>query len=51
MSNMSILFKNTTKQKNKNEYYYLPEDTFDKLQSVNPNPLDLNKNSLVTDLY
>lgn len=51
IDNMSILFKDITKQKNDNTKIYLPEDTFEKNQSTQPVEKDIRKSSLLYDLY
>ena len=51
IENMSILFKDITLERNKNDLYYLPKDVFEKDKSVQPNNLVLNNSSLVSNLY
>ncbi len=51
IENMSILFKDITIEKNKNDLYYLPKDTFEKNSNVQPNNINLNHSSLVYNLY
>ena len=51
IDNMSILFKDITVERNKNDLYYLPKDVFEKDNDVQPNNLVLNNSSLVSNLY
>jgi hypothetical protein len=51
IENISILFKDITIERNKNDLYYLPKDVFEKDNSVQPNNIALNNSSLVSNLY
>lgn len=51
IDNLAILFKDITKQKNDKTKQYLPEDTFEKNQSTQPNEKDIRKSTLLYDLY
>lgn len=51
IDNMSILFKDITKQKNRDTNIYLPEDTFEKNDITQPIEKDIRKSSLLYNLY
>lgn len=51
IQNISILFKDIITEKNKNNLYYLPKDTFEKDKDVQPNDIESKNSSLVCDLY
>jgi hypothetical protein len=51
INNMAILFKDITRQKNKDTSFYLPSDTFEKNNETQPFDKDNRKSSLTYDLY
>ena len=48
---MSILFKNVVKSKNKTELYYLPTDTFEMSNTVQPYQTNFKKIPIIDNLY
>ena len=51
IENMSILFKNVVKSKNKTELYYLPTDTFEMSNTVQPYQTNFKKIPIIDNLY